>query len=47
VTLLFVGYILFYLYFMHFAELMMPTEAKYMLCKILVSDYVLRKDFFL
>jgi len=29
------------------AELMMPTLlAKYILCKILVSDSVLRKDFF-
>jgi len=25
-TLLFVGFILFYLYFMHFTELMMPTS---------------------
>jgi len=25
-TLLFAGFILFYLYFMHFAELMMPTS---------------------
>jgi len=35
------------MYSMHFAELMMPTLwVKYILCKILVSDSVLRKDFF-